>query len=279
LLEREREQAALAALIGSACGGAGGLVVVEGPAGAGKTALLAAVRVEVERAGMGVLVGRGSLLEREFAYGVVRQLFEPVLVTAGEAEREQLLSGPAGLAAVLLGQAGHACASPSLDGGGGSFALLHGLFWFAANLCEQQPVMLVVDDLHWADSPSLRFLAYLLPRLEGLGLLVVVAVRVGEPAGDQQLLAQITTDPLARLLQPAPLSQAAVARLVRAVLTGEAADEFYAACHAATDGNPLLLRELVTTAAAERIAADVAGAACLTELAPRAIGRRQRITP
>jgi DNA-binding NarL/FixJ family response regulator len=272
LLERDREQAALAALTAAACGGAGGLVVVEGAAGIGKTALLAAGRVEAQRAGTRVLVARGSLLEREFAYGVVRQLFEPVLAAAGAAEREQLLGGTAGQAAVLLGQAGHA---PGLsEGGDGSFALLHGLFWLVANLCAQQPVALVVDDAHWADSASLRFLAYLLLRLEGLPLVVVAAVRAGEPGVDQQLLAQITTNPLARLLQPAPLSQAAATRLVRAVLTDDATREFCAACHAATGGNPLLLRELAAAAAAEGILPNASGAACLAQLAPVAVGRR-----
>jgi predicted ATPase len=87
-------------------------------------------------------------------------------------------------------------------------------------------------------------------------------------------LAQITTDPLVTLLQPAPLSQAAATRLVRAVLTDEAAQEFCAACHAATGGNPLLLRELAAVAAAEGIPADGAGAECLAQLAPRAVGRR-----
>jgi hypothetical protein len=147
--------------------------------------LLAAVRVEAQRAGTKVLAARGSQLEREFAYGVARQLFEPVLMTAGAAEREQLLSGTAGQAAVLLGQPGHA-PTPA-DGGDGSFALLHGLFWFVANLCAQGPVVLVGDDLHWADSASLRFLAYLLLRLEGLPLVVVAAVRADEPGVDQQL--------------------------------------------------------------------------------------------
>jgi predicted ATPase len=65
-----------------------------------------------------------------------------------------------------------------------SFDLLHGLFWLTANLA-QAPLMLVIDDLHWSDAPSLRFLAYLMPRLEGLPLLVVAALRPAEPAVDQ----------------------------------------------------------------------------------------------
>ena len=71
-MERERELQALDALIGAACRGSGQLVQVEAAAGGGKSQLLAAARAHARRAGMRVLVARGSELEREFAYGVVR---------------------------------------------------------------------------------------------------------------------------------------------------------------------------------------------------------------
>ncbi|MDQ3764896.1 MAG: hypothetical protein M3460_26295 [Actinomycetota bacterium] len=57
-------------------------------------------------------------------------------------------------------------AAASSMGGDVSFAALHGLYWLTANLCTRSPLMLIVDDLHWSDAPSLRFLAYLLSRLE-----------------------------------------------------------------------------------------------------------------
>lgn len=271
LLERQREQAALSASIAAACGGAGRLVAVEGAAGIGKTALLGVARVEAEQAGMSVLVARGSELEREFAHGIVRQLFETVVAAASASEREELLAGAAKQAAALLGQADHA--PISADGVDSSFAVLHGVFWLTANLCARGPLALVVDDLHWADSPSLRFLAYLLPRLDGLPVLVVVALRPAEPTADQYLLTQIITDPLARLLHPTPLSQAASAQLVRTILADEATEEFCATCHAATGGNPLLIREL-TAAATAGVLNSVAGTARLIALAPQAIGRR-----
>lgn len=175
LLEREQELQALNAQIDAACRGSGQLVRVEGAAGVGKTRLLAAARGHGRRAGMRVLAARGCELEREFAYGVVRQLFERVLASADKTERDDLLAGAARQVAVLFDQV-----DASVDGGDISFALLHGLFWRTANLATH-PLMLIIDDLHWADRPSLRFLAYLMPRLEGLPLLLVVALRPAEP--------------------------------------------------------------------------------------------------
>ena len=275
LLEREREQAELAELLAAACGGAGQFVIVEGVAGIGKTRLLDAVRAEAKRAGMQVLAARGMDLECGFIYGVVRQLFESVVVGVDEATRVELFSGAAGQAASLFTQVDPA-GEPS-EAEDASFAMLHGLFWLTANLCARQPVVLCVDDLHWADAPSLRFLAYLLPRLEGLGLFVVVGLRPAEPGADQHLLTRIVTDPVAKVVRLAPLSQEGSGRLVRALLGDQASDAFCAACHEATGGNPLLLRELAAVVAAEGLAPTAAAAGHVVKLGPRVVGRRVRL--
>ena len=70
-----------------ALGGDGRLGLVEGPAGIGKTRLLAAVRALAADAGMRCLTARGGELERAFPFGVVRQLYEPALASAPPAER------------------------------------------------------------------------------------------------------------------------------------------------------------------------------------------------
>ncbi len=272
LLERERELAMLCMLVAGAGQGAGRFVVVEGAAGIGKTGLIAAARAEAEQAGMRVLTARGVELEREFAYGVVRQLFESVLISADEAERAEILAGTAGQAAVLFDRIDSAAGLSA--GGDASFAMLHGLFWLTANLCARRPLLLAVDDLHWADAPSLRFFTYLLARLEGLSLLVVVALRPAEPGAPQHLLNQIITDASSSVVRLAPLSRAACAQLVRAVLGGEADEVFCAACHDVSGGNPLLLRELADVAAAEGLAPSAEEAARLVELGPRVVGRR-----
>jgi DNA-binding CsgD family transcriptional regulator/predicted negative regulator of RcsB-dependent stress response len=272
LLERQREQAALSALIVAACQGAGRFAAVEGAAGIGKTCLLTAAQAEAKRAGMRVLAARGMELEREFAYGVVRQLFEPALASADEVERAELLAGAAGQAASLFGKSD--LTAGSMVHGDASFAMVHGLFWVTANACANRPLLLCVDDLHWSDAPSLRFFVHLLPRLEGLRVLVLVGLRPTESGTDQHLLAHVMTDPLIEVLRPAPLSQAGSAQLVRTVLDVYAEEEFCVACHVATGGNPLWLRELTSVAMAEGLEPTAAGAARLIEFAPRAVRRR-----
>jgi predicted ATPase len=78
LLERESELERATAAIEQVCSGTGAVVVLEGPAGIGKTELVRAVRRLALDAGMEALNARGDDLERDFAYGVLRQLFEPV---------------------------------------------------------------------------------------------------------------------------------------------------------------------------------------------------------
>jgi predicted ATPase len=101
LLEREAEIASVDALIADAARGQARLALVEGPAGIGKTRLLAEARARAARAGFSPLVARGGELEREFPYGVVRQLYESRLVD-GEA-RERAFAGAAASARAIFG--------------------------------------------------------------------------------------------------------------------------------------------------------------------------------
>ena len=247
----------------------GRLLAIEGPPGIGKTALLAEARALAQEAGLQVLGARGSELERSFSYGVVRQLFEPLVASLPADERADLLDGAATLAAPLFDPA-QVAVEPTGDS---SLATLHGLYWLTANLAASRPLLLALDDLHWCDLPSLRWLAYLLPRMEGLGLLVVVGLRPAEPGEDPGLIGQIVSDPLATIIRPAPLSTEAVARLLRESLSPEADDAFSAACQEATGGNPLLLRELVHAIADEGLAPTEANVPRLRELAARAGSR------
>src|SRR4029450_641853 len=145
LLEREAQVAALEALAVAARGGDGRFVVIEGSVGIGKTRLLAEARTIAGSAGMRVLAARGGELEGEFAYGIVRQLFEPLLAAASPDLRVELLSGPAARIASLLGASQPAGSRDAAAEG--SFAIVHGLYWLAANVALQRPTLLAIDDL------------------------------------------------------------------------------------------------------------------------------------
>ena len=156
LRERERELAAVEVLLERR----GRVLLVEGRSGIGKTSLVEAACWRADELGHEVVRARGSELESGFAFGVVRQLFERRLAGAGRDEREALLAGPA--AAVRLLLSGESAAQQAGDT---SFAVLHGLYWLVVNLAASRPLLIAVDDAHWADEPSLRWLAYLAPRL------------------------------------------------------------------------------------------------------------------
>src|SRR5438876_8661001 len=235
LLERNDELARIESALADARTGRGRFVVIEGPAGIGKTALLAAARTAAAEDGMRVLRARATEMEANFAFGVVRQLFEPPLVEASEPERADLLQAAAGVAAGLLGLPG----APPADGlpSSGvdpSFAILHGLYWLCANLADAGSLCIVVDDAHWADAPSLRYLAFLLTRLEELHVALVVATRPREEGTDAELLASLATDPSADVIRLPPLTRAAVAQLVESGLAGAPDPVFVEACRRPT---------------------------------------------
>ncbi len=274
LLERSEELGRLQAALRRGSAGTGSLMVIEGPAGIGKTALLAAARAGAEAGGMQVLGARGAELEREFAFGVVRQLLEPPLAQSSPEELTELLHGAAGLAASAL-------ALPGRDGSGRAltagpeppFAVLHGLYWLCANLAAAQPTCLIVDDAHWADAPSLRFLAFLLPRLEGLGAALVVAARPRESRADAGLLATLATDPSAELIRIAPLTRTGVGQFVAERLDATPDPAFVEACLRATRGTPFLMRELVSALREEAIDPTAAAAERVEAIGAHTVGR------
>jgi DNA-binding CsgD family transcriptional regulator len=242
LREREREVAAVRELLD----GRGRMLLLEGRAGIGKTSLIEVACARAAELGGEVLRARGSELESGFAFGVVRQLFERRLAAADQDERAALLAGPAAAARPLL--AGEPAAQPAGDS---SFAVLHGLYWLVVNLAAGRPVLLAVDDAHWADEASLRWLAYLARRLDGLAAGLLVALRPGDAAVMGTPLLTLCAE-AAVVLRPALLSERAVSAEVRAAVHagdgGEAGAELCAAVYAACGGNPLYLTELLRAA-------------------------------
>ncbi|HEX5616796.1 MAG TPA: AAA family ATPase [Solirubrobacteraceae bacterium] len=249
LLERENELTAIGDRLVDAAEGRGSTVVLEAPPGLGKSALAAGVAATAADQGFVVLRAAGHELEQGLGWGVARSLFESWLYVAGD--RADLLDGPASPARALF-EPTLATASPAADV---SFGILHGLYWLAVRISEWRPLLLVVDDAHWADEPSLRFVHYLQGRLAEHRIVMLVATR--EDVGL----------PHASVRELAPLSATAVAELVRRGV--DAPDELCERCFALSRGNPLQVRELV--AAIQQDGSDDVDA--IAERAARSLSR------
>lgn len=239
LLEREAELERLEAAVVAACAGTPGVVLVEGPAGIGKTELLRAARGRAEREGMEVRFAGGAELERELGLGVARQLFEPPVLEAGIDEQ----------------------------------ADLHALYWHSVRLAERAPLLILVDDLHWCDIGSLRWLAYLARRLEDLPILLLLARRTDEAATDENLLAALAGEPSVEAIRPAPLSADAVRELISGRFDDRPEEGFVKACHGAAGGNPLFTVQLLEVARADGLRPLDVEAEATLRLAPEGASR------
>ena len=258
LLERTHELDRIAAHLDSARASRGGVFVVEGPPGIGKTALLTAARGMAD--GMTALGGVGAELEREFPLGIARQLFEPAARGSGHA---RAFRGAAVRALSLFdGEP-----EPPDSAGGIDYAL----YWLTANLAEEQPLLLLVDDAQWADAASLRFLAFLSRRIEDLPVALLLARRPADPGTDPSL-EEVASPRAAEIAVPAPLSPGASGELIAGDLDSVPDEQFVEACHRATGGNPLYLRQLAAEVQAERLAPKASDAARVEGLTPRGLG-------
>ena len=191
----------------------------------GKTALLDEVR---SRAGQArVLVARGVDIERAFALGVTRQLLEPPLRHADGATRERWLTGAVLAEAVLRGDTGAVEAGTAFNA----------LYWVLAAMTADSPVLLIVDDVHWCDRESMAWIGFVVRRLEGLRLTVLLAARPPEQEIPDRAFMTLRADPQVTTIALDPLTRDATAQIVRREL-GAADDAFVAACHAPVPATP-----------------------------------------
>ena len=264
LIERESELSAIQASIRSAAEGLGAALVVEGQAGMGKSSLLREAVRRASAAGMTVLTAQGAPLERNFGFGVVRQLFDRTIGRADAEQREALLGGVAALATPAVSPEAREAAP------GQQSAIVHGLYWLTEGLAEQAPLLLAVDDAHWADVPSQRFLAHLVRRIEGVPVLVAIAVRTGDPQVDPSSLSELLATPGVHRLQPSALSAAGVEQLIEARL-GPGDPAFIEACRVASGGVPYLVEELAAVLAVDRVSPISESASRIAEAGPRTV--------
>ncbi|MEW2522528.1 ATP-binding protein [Actinacidiphila alni] len=257
----------------------GGLLAFAGSAGIGKTSLLAEVRRRAAERGCTVLSARGGDQEQQVAFHVARQLLQPQLAGAPESELRARLGSWYGIVGPALGLCTAEGAAPDPQG------LRDGLDWVLTHVAVQRaPVVLVLDDAHWADPQSLNWLAAFAPRADELALLIVVAYRPDELPASAESFRGLPGRAGHRPIGLEPLTAGAIRHLVRESV-GEHADEpFCRECWAVTAGNPFEAVELAEKVRDRGLRPDESSAHLLRDLAAAVKGtglvtRLERLGP
>lgn len=243
LWERDEEIATLTRAVDTLCAdrtSPGTLLVARGEAGLGKTALLAETRRIAEARGCTVWSARGGETLRSVPFNVVRQLLQPALVSMLPEEAREYLGDWYGIAGPALGIAdpGERQADPQ--------GVCDGLVAAVRRLARREwPLVLLVDDAHWADQETLRWLAALAERLDETSVLIVVARRPGDVSGDSARYLDAAAAAGRPLLPLNVLSPDATAGLTRATLGDHADAAFCREVWAVTGGNPYETVELL----------------------------------
>ncbi len=220
----------------AANGAAGTFLLMEGGTGIGKTSVLQAAAALGQENDLRVMRGGGSAIDRDLAFGAVRQLLEPVLSSFGAHERDALFAGSATVVRPLFDGCGQ---------GAEEAALVDGLAWLVVNLCEVGPLLLTADDLHWWDRESLRFLDHLVRRLESLPTAIVGAMRTGDPISHPGILRSLLSHPCVDRRPLRALSPDAICALAAAALGSPPTERFVEAVRDVTRGNPLYVSEIL----------------------------------
>ncbi|WP_198654597.1 ATP-binding protein [Nocardia aurea] len=269
LLERDAELEVIEAAIDRGRSADGRLLIIEGPGGIGKSRLLDAAQAIAAEKDVEILATCGGELEREYPFGLVRRLLEARVLQATDSERVALFRGHAALAESLLEPAAARGESPLTD----EFHLIHSLYWLVANLVDDTDLVLIADDLQWADELSLRFLLYLAQRLAELPITIIGAIRTGEPAAETELIERLLMQ-ADHNLRPKELSADGAKRLFTALLPdapgdGDLAEDSWTA----TRGNPFLLGQVVSALAAQVGESRQDLTRRISDLAPESVAR------
>ncbi|MFI8962910.1 ATP-binding protein [Streptomyces sp. NPDC053493] len=204
----------------------------------GKTTLLAEIRRRAAAKGCTVLSARGGDQEQRVAFHVARQLLQPQLAAASRTELRDRLGSWYDIVGPALGLCTAAEGAPPDPQG-----LRDGLDWVLTHLAVRRaPLVVVLDDAHWADPESLGWLSAFSPRAEELPMLLVVAYRPDElPESGEEFTGRRSGQ---RPLGLEPLTSTAIARLVRDRVGAHADDAFCRECWTVTSGNPFEAVEL-----------------------------------
>jgi DNA-binding CsgD family transcriptional regulator len=238
LVEREDELAELTGMFEESRRGRGKIALVSGSVTTGKTTLLHAFAERVEAADGLFLGASASLAERGMALGVMSQVFAGVRPSIGESDHLTRLLDEGALGVVL-----YEADSPGVDDG--LVPVAHGLWKALRDLASRRPVVLGIDDVHYADAHSLQCLMYFARRIGSARVMVVLCESTRAHPAHPVIQAELMRHPGHINIRLAPLTATAVATMLSDGLDDETARRLAPEVHRVSGGNPLLVRALL----------------------------------
>jgi DNA-binding SARP family transcriptional activator len=256
---REKEVEELLAGLEDALAGRGRLFLVSGEPGIGKSRLADELNRHARARGAQVLVGRSWEAGGAPAYWPWVQSLRAFVREAETAKLPALLGDGAGELAQILPELrelvpGLAEPTALVEAEAARFRLFDATAEFLSRASENRPIVLVLDDLHAADTPSLLLLRYLAREIGKTRMLVLGAFRDVDPVPGQpltELLAEVAREPGTRRLPLEGLSQHDIGEYVELTASEIASPGLIAALHEETEGNPLFVGEMVRLLALE----------------------------
>ena len=281
---RERELAELAGGLDDALAGRGRVFLLAGEPGIGKSRLAEELTTDARARGARVLVGRCWEAGGAPAYWPwVQALRTYVREADPDSLRAQLGDGAADLAQLLPELRAlfpEIAEPPAPESEGSRFRLFDVTSSFLVNAAEARPLVIVLDDLHAADEPSLLLLQFLARQLGESRLLIVGAYRDIDPALADPLtttLMELAREPVTRRLALAGLDEPDVARFLELAAPGASATDLARVVHAETEGNPLFVGEILRLLASEqRLDEPPTAPLAIPQSVREVIGRRLR---
>jgi DNA-binding CsgD family transcriptional regulator len=251
LVGREPQLAALSRMLEAARVGAGGVALVTGEAGIGKSRLVAELRARAERLGCLVLQGASFESGRTAPYAPVLDLLRTLAAAQPAGLADWLAPAGPQLAAALPEVSDYlpgVAPAPALEPEAEKRRLFHAVGRLFARIAADRPLLVVFEDLHWGDDASLELLASFARSTPSLPVLLVLTYR-GEEAHPalQRLLAGLDRERLATELALAPLGLSEVEVMVRVIrdVRRPVPAELLHLVYRLTEGNPFFVEEIL----------------------------------
>jgi class 3 adenylate cyclase len=255
---REREVDALRGGLEDSLGGHGRLLVLVGEPGIGKTRTAQELLTYARLRGARVLVGRSYETEGAPAYWPWVQMARAYMAECDvDVAIRAMGAGAADIARVIpeVRDVVPGLEPPhSLEPEQARFRFFDAVTTFLRNVAADEPLVLLLDDLHWADAPSLRLMQFLARELSDSRMLVIGTYRdveLGRRHPLSQALADLSREGLLERIALKGLSEQEVGRYIEVAARIEPPPALVKAIHDETEGNPFFVSEIVNLLASE----------------------------